>query len=77
MPAQNLRGSQGRRQKIFQGGNKNRAGAPRAERGPGASSNMTDFRFCDLQNRRRKCRSFVRIMMLSPKKTKKSSSPKF
>ena len=43
-------------------------GAPRAERGPGASSNMTDFRFCELQNRRRKCRSFVRIMMLTQKK---------
>ena len=43
------------------------AGAPRAERGPGASSNMTDLRFCELQNRRRKCCSFVRIMMWSPK----------
>ena len=38
-------------------------GVPRADRGPGASSNMTDFRFCKRQNRRRKCRSFVQIMM--------------
>ena len=38
------------------------SGAPRAERGPGVNSNMTDFRFCKLQNRRGKCRSFVRIM---------------
>ena len=36
---------------------------------------MTDFRFCELQNRRLKCRSFVQIMMWSPKK--KGSSPKF
>ena len=43
-------------------------GPPRGERGPGASTNITDFRFCELQNRRRKCRSFVRIMMWSPKK---------
>ena len=27
--------------------------------GPGASSNMTDFRFCEVQNRRRKCCSLV------------------
>ena len=40
-----------------------RTGAPRAERGPGASSNKTDFRFRELQNRQKKCRSFVRIMM--------------
>ena len=39
------------------------SGAPRAVRGPGASSNMTDFRFCELQNRRKQCRSFVQIMM--------------
>ena len=32
------------------------SGAPRADRGPGASSNITDFRLCELQNRRRKCR---------------------
>ena len=44
------------------------AGAPRAEREPGASSNITHFQFCELQNRRRKCRIFVRIMMWSPKK---------
>ena len=31
-------------------------GAPRAELGHGASPNMPDFRFCKLQNRRRKCR---------------------
>ena len=44
------------------------ARAPRAEGGPEASSNMTDFRLCELQNRRRKCRSFVQIMMWSQKK---------
>ena len=38
-------------------------GAPKAERGPGASSNKTDFRFRELQNRRRQCRNFVQIMM--------------
>ena len=43
-------------------------GLPRAERGPGASTNITDFRFCELQNRRRKYRSFVRIMMWFQKK---------
>ena len=32
---------------------------------------MTDFRLCELQNRRRQCRSFVPIMMRSPKKKKK------
>ena len=32
-----------------------------------ANSNMTDFRFCELQNRRRKCCIFVRIMMWSLK----------
>ena len=46
------------------------AGTPRTERGPGASLNMMDFRFCELQNRRRKRRIFVRIMMRSPKKKK-------
>ena len=45
-------------------------GAPRAERGHAASSNMKDFRFCELQNRRRQCRSFVQIMTCSPKKEK-------
>ena len=35
---------------------------------PGASSNMTDFRFCEVQNGRRKCCSLVRKMMWSPKK---------
>ena len=27
------------------------AAAPRAKRGPGASSDMTDLRFCEVQNR--------------------------
>ena len=45
------------------GGGGGGAGPPGAERGPGASSNMTDFRFCEVQNGRRKCRSFVRNMM--------------
>ena len=36
---------------------------------------MTDFRFCEVQNGRRKCRSLVRNMMWSPKK--KRSSPIF
>ena len=31
------------------------AGVPRAECGPGASSNITDFWLCELQNRLRKC----------------------
>ena len=44
------------------------AGAPRAERRPGASWNMTEFRFYELQNRRKQCRSFVQIMMRSQKK---------
>ena len=44
------------------------AGAPRAERRPGSSWNMTEFRFCELQNRRKQCRSFVQIMMRSQKK---------
>ena len=44
------------------------AGALRAVRRTGARSNVTDFRFCDLQNRRRQCRSFVQIMMRSQKK---------
>ena len=52
-------------------------GAPRAERGPGASSNMTDFRFCELQNRRRKCRIFVRIIMWSQKKGLQASHADF
>ena len=51
-------------------------GAPRAKREPGDSvkigppysSNMTDFQFCEVQNRRRKCRSLVRNMMWSQKK---------
>ena len=43
-------------------------GAPGAKRGPGANSNMTDFRFCGVQNRRRKCYSLVRKMMWSQKK---------
>ena len=38
-------------------------GVPRAERGPLTSLNMTDFRFCERQNRRRKCRIFIRIIM--------------
>ena len=46
------------------------AGAPRAERRPGDSWNMTEFRFCELQNRRKQCRSFVPIMMRSQKKKK-------
>ena len=40
---------------------------------PGASSNMTDFRFCKVQNRRRKCHSLVRKSMWSLKKKKKTS----
>ena len=40
-----------------------RARAPRAKRGPGASSNMTDFQFSEVQNKRRKCWSLVRKMM--------------
>ena len=47
-----------------------RPGAPRAKRGPGAFSNITDFWLCELQNRRRKCR----FMIWSPKKR---SSPNF
>ena len=48
------------------------AGALRAERGPRASSNMTDFRFYELQNKRRKFRIFVRIMydVIPPPKEK-------
>ena len=37
----------------------------------GASSNMTDFRFCEVQNRREKCCSLDRKMMWSPKKKRK------
>ena len=44
------------------------SGAQRTKRGPGASSSMTDFRFCEVQNRWRKCYSLVRKMMRSPKK---------
>ena len=43
-------------------------GPPRAERGLGASTNITDFRFCELQNRRRKCHSFVPIIIVISKK---------
>ena len=38
-----------------------KAGAPRSERWPVASSNITDFRLWELQNRRRKCR-FVKVL---------------
>ena len=44
------------------------AGAPRAERGPGASSYVMELWFCKVQNRRRKCCWLVRKMMWSPKK---------
>ena len=43
--------------------------APRAERGPGASSNITVFRLCELQNRRRKCsfkKVFTEILKVFP-----------
>ena len=56
-------------------GDWNYAVPPGTKSGPGASSNMTDLRFCEVQNRRRKCCSLVRKMMWSPKK--KRSSPKF
>ena len=46
-------------------------GAPRAKRGPGACSNTTDFRFREVQNRRRICCSLVRKLMWSQKKKKK------
>ena len=36
----------------------------------GVSSIITDFRFCEVQNRRRKCSSLVLNMMWSPKKKK-------
>ena len=39
------------------------AGAPRAKRGPGVSSNITHLRFCEQQNGRERCHSFVRILM--------------
>ena len=45
-------------------------GAPRAKRGPGASLNKPDFRFCEVQNRWIKCCSLVRKMKCSPKKKK-------
>ena len=54
-----------------------RAGPPGVERGAGASSNMTDFRSCEVQNGRKKCRNLVRNMICSPKKKKKRSLPKF
>ena len=50
------------------------SGAPTAERGPGASSSMTDFRFCELQNRQRKCRIFVRIMISKKKGLHRNSN---
>ena len=43
---------------------------PGIKSGPGASSNMTDFRFCEVQNRRKKCCSLVRKMMWSLRKKK-------
>ena len=49
--------------------------APGNKSGRGASSNMTDFRFCEVQNRRRKCCSLVRKMMWSISKWR--YSPKF
>ena len=51
------------------------AGPPGAKRGTGASSNMTDFRSCEVQNGRRKCLSLIKNVMWSPKK--KRSSPNF
>ena len=57
------------------------AGAPRAERRPGASSNMTDFRCCELlffqtsQFFRSKSERFFRSKLGDLKK--KRSSPKF
>ena len=50
------------------------AGAPRAERGPGASSNVTELWFCKVQNRRRKCCCLVRKMKWSPKKKKNNNN---
>ena len=44
--------------------------APGTKSRAGASSNMTDFRFCEVQNRRRKCCRLVRKLMWSPKKKK-------
>ena len=44
------------------------AGPPGAERGRGASSNMTDFRSCEVQNGRRKCLSLIQNVMWSQKK---------
>ena len=44
------------------------SGAPRAERGPGVSSNVMELWFCKVQNSRRKCCWLVRKMMWSPKK---------
>ena len=48
-------------------------GAPRAERGPGASSNVTELWFCKVQNKRRKCCCLVRKNDVISKK----KSPKF
>ena len=42
------------------------AGAPRTDRGPGASLNVTELWFCKVQNTRRKCCWLVRKMMWSP-----------
>ena len=50
------------------------SGAPIAERGPGASSNVTELWFYKVQNWRRKCCCLVRKMIWSQKKR---SSPKF
>ena len=41
------------------------------------SSNITDLRFCELQNRRRKCLSFVRVFMWSQKKGLQGKMPPF
>ena len=41
---------------------------PGTKSGPGASSNMMDFRFCEVQNWLWKCCSLVRNVMWSPKK---------
>ena len=54
------------------------AGPPAAERGPEASSNMTNFRSCEVQNELEKMPQFgPKYDVISKKKNKKRSSPKF
>ena len=47
-----------------------KAGAPRAKRGPGVSSNVRHLRFYVLQNRKGNCHCCLRILMSFPKKKK-------